>query len=154
MWIWWRRHTYERHCCPSDWMVTLVSLELLAWCFPTGLCFLESGTGLGLNTCPLTWSRRRQSFAHLVPPAKTRRGGHWGRSPLKIRHGLVLRRILLELFFFFVTVTLNFNKMKQKNNRYMHIVMLKKIVASIYEKKKSPILQLRSLKHYFLIFVS
>lgn len=63
-------HLRERHRRASDWMVTLVSLELLAWCFPTGLYFLQSGTGLGLNTCLLMWSRRRQSFAHLVPPGR------------------------------------------------------------------------------------
>lgn len=58
------------------WMVTLGSLELLAWYFPTGLCFRGSGTGLGLRTYPLESSRRRQSSARLLAPAgaKTQRG--------------------------------------------------------------------------------
>lgn len=50
------------------WDVTLESLEQLAWCFRAKLCFLRSGTGLGLCRYPSELWRRRQSSAHLMTP--------------------------------------------------------------------------------------
>lgn len=71
------------------WMVTLGSLEQLAWYFPTGLCFLGSGTGLGLRTYPLESSHRHQSSAHLLAPVGTE-DMTWRQSENKWSWGLTI----------------------------------------------------------------
>lgn len=64
----WKQKKQTKKKISLCWMVTLGSLEQLAWYFPAGLCFPGSGTGLGLCTYPLEWSRRRQSSARLLAP--------------------------------------------------------------------------------------
>lgn len=59
-------------------MATPGSPELLVLCSPAVPCSLDSGTGPGSYTCLSTWSRKRQSFAHLSAPVK-----HFRRAELK-----------------------------------------------------------------------